>query len=52
MNQYTYEVVTFPQGAVMIKRTDEDGIVWWIPEDPANYDYQQYLASLNEVPAK
>ena len=29
-----------------IKRTDEDGRVWFIPTDPANSDYQAYLASL------
>jgi hypothetical protein len=42
----TYEVITTDIGAVMIKRTDPDGIVWWIPEDPANADYQEYLKSL------
>ena len=26
-----------------IKRTDEDGRVWFIPNDPANSDYQRYL---------
>ena len=29
-----------------IQRTDEDGTVWFIPTDPANSDYQAYLASL------
>ena len=29
-----------------IKRTDENGQVWFIPTDPANSDYQAYLASL------
>jgi hypothetical protein len=43
----TYEIVPaipflFPE---MIKRTDADGQVWWIPTDPANSDYQAYLAS-------
>jgi hypothetical protein len=32
-----------------IKRTDEDGSVWWIPTDPANSDYQAYLKSLDEA---
>ena len=27
-----------------IKRTDEGGRVWFIPTDPANSDYQAYLA--------
>ena len=26
-----------------IKRTDEDGKEWFIPNDPANSDYQAYL---------
>jgi hypothetical protein len=29
-----------------IIRTDPDGTVWFIPTDPANSDYQAYLASL------
>jgi hypothetical protein len=27
-----------------IQRTDENGQVWFIPTDPANSDYQAYLA--------
>jgi hypothetical protein len=46
-----YEVVTTATGNVEIKRTEEDGTVSWIPEDPSNSDYEAYLASLNEVPA-
>ncbi len=38
-----YEEVTNSLGDVMIKRTDADGKVWWIPVDPANSDYQRYL---------
>jgi hypothetical protein len=30
--------------------TTEDGKVWGIPNDPANSDYQAYLASLNDTP--
>ncbi len=41
-----YEVITTEFGKQIIERTDEDGIVWWIPEDPANSDYQAYLLSL------
>jgi len=29
----------------VILRTDENGIEAWIPTDPANSDYQAYLAS-------
>jgi len=41
----TYEEIKDDNGNI-IKRTDENGQVWWIPTDPANSDYQAYLASL------
>jgi len=40
-----YEVVISDLGYKSIKRTDADGQIWWIPTDPANSDYQAYLAS-------
>jgi hypothetical protein len=43
----TYEEVTSELGNLVIKRTDADGSVWWIPADPANSDYQRYLRWLN-----
>ena len=44
--KYTYESVeTFPS-IFYIKRTDESGVEAWIPIDPANSDYQAYLATL------
>lgn len=39
---YTYEEITIEQGTVL-KRTDENGQEWYIPIDPANSDYQEYL---------
>ena len=48
MNESTYEIIENSAGAETIKRTDSDGSVWWIPSDPANSDYQAYLASLEE----
>jgi hypothetical protein len=41
-----YEIVEFPgfpEPTKSIMRTDDDGTVWSIPEDPENSDYQQYL---------
>ena len=38
-----YEEVTTELGNVVIKLTDADGKVWWIPIDEANSDYQRYL---------
>jgi hypothetical protein len=44
--EYTYEEITTETLAgtsTVIKRTDENGFVAWIPKDPANSDYQRYL---------
>ena len=38
----TYDVITTDKGQVL-KRTDPNGLVWWIPMDEANSDYQAYL---------
>jgi hypothetical protein len=47
--KYTYEVITDELIKTQtIKRTDENGLVAWIPYDPANSDYQAYLAHLTE----
>lgn len=47
---YEYEEVT-ELGSKMIKRTDENGSVAWIPLDPANSDYQRYLRWLEDPEA-
>jgi hypothetical protein len=43
-----YEIIQTPFGD-LIKATSLDGIVSFIPKDPANSDYQKYLASLDEA---
>jgi hypothetical protein len=43
MTKPIYEKITDDFGSEVIKRTDADGTVWWIPTDPANSDYQRYL---------
>ena len=54
-----YEIVETqsPMGEIsqILKRTDENGLVAWIPIDPANSDYQAYLnpdkvEHLTEIP--
>jgi len=40
---YTYENITDELGYEILKRTDADGVVTWIPIDEANKDYQEYL---------
>jgi hypothetical protein len=46
MEKFTYELITDELGQEVIKRTDADGKIWWIPMDEANSDYQAYLLSL------
>ena len=43
MTESIYEKITNEFCIEVIKRTDADGQVWWIPADPANSDYQRYL---------
>jgi len=44
----TYEKLDNPYNpsSPIIKMTAEDGTIWFIPTDPANSDYQAYLATL------
>lgn len=35
-------------GQITIEYTDSTGQKWWIPNDPANSDYQQYLRWLED----
>lgn len=44
-----YEAIELENGKTFIKRTDEAGESW-IPSDPANSDYQAYLAA-NSTPS-
>ena len=42
----SYEKIISDLGQDSIKRTNEDGSITWIPIDPANSDYQEYLKTL------
>ena len=44
-----YEVIINSNNEEIIKRTTPEGIVSWIPPDPGNADYKEYLASLDEA---
>ena len=49
MTNLIYEIVETGQEPFvgkLLKRTDFDGRIWLIPIDPANSDYQAYLATL------
>ena len=39
-----YEIIERDGESTLIKRTNDDGSISWIPFDPANSDYQAYLA--------
>lgn len=45
-----YELVENEFGS-SLKSTNPDGHVWWIPLDPANSDYAEYLRYLAWVEA-
>ena len=42
----TYAIITTWDNTEVITRTDENGQVTFIPINPANSDYQEYLKSL------
>jgi hypothetical protein len=52
MNQVTYELIENPTGENYLNKIDTDGKVWFIPIDPANSDYQAYLATLKPETTK
>jgi hypothetical protein len=55
MTKPIYEEVIEDGVVTTIKRTDADGVISWIPADPANSDYQAYLnpvEHLTEIPTK
>ncbi len=43
--KYTYEEIETNFGGIVIRRTDENGLLAWIPTDLGNSDYQAYLAA-------
>ena len=44
-----YEIIDSPSNGEILKRTDEDGTIWFIPMDESNSDYQAYLNKDNPV---
>jgi len=43
----TWAIVETEQG-ISIRRTDETGKIWWVPETPGNRHYEEYLAWVAE----
>ena len=41
-----YEILNTNNSQTIIQRMNEDGSLTYIPTDPANSDYQAYLATL------
>jgi hypothetical protein len=44
-----YTEIIMALGDKVITRDNEDGSITYIPKDPANSDYQEYLKSLDEA---
>lgn len=45
MNNYTYTLVPSEYGPDLLRREDSDGKVAWVPADPGNRDYAEFLNS-------
>lgn len=46
-----YEIVEtsgYPKPRKVIFKTDDNGVVWSVPEDEANSDYQDYLLYISQ----
>jgi hypothetical protein len=39
---------SFGNPDTLVQKIDDNGSVWAVPKDPANSDYQAYLASIAE----
>ena len=46
MSNPVYEIIIDEFGKEAIKKINDDNSIWWIPNDPSNSDYQEYLRSL------
>jgi hypothetical protein len=44
-----YEIIELEPSGQLIKQTDSNQIISFVPMDEGNTDYQNYLASLNET---
>lgn len=44
----TYEFIEDDFGNQLLKGTEPSGKVWWIPQNPENSMYQEYLATLQD----
>jgi len=47
MGNIIYAIKTSDEG-IIIRRTEYDGKVWWVPENPENSHYREYLEWLAE----
>lgn len=45
---FIYKESIVENNEIIIKKTDENGLICWIPCDPNNSDYQEYLKWVEE----
>ena len=48
MNENISWAIKTDQFGTVIKCTEADGTVWWVPEAPGNRHYEEYLAWVAE----
>ena len=48
MIENVFWTIKTDQFGTVIRRTDESGQVWWVPEAPGNRHYEEYLLWLAE----
>lgn len=49
MNTVTWKKYTDEKGIEQIEKTDQEGHIFYVPNDPNNSDYQSYLKSLDNA---
>lgn len=45
---FIYEEAIVENNEIIIKKTDKNGLICWIPCDPNNSDYQEYLKQVSQ----
>lgn len=52
MEEITWNKYTDEKGIDQIEKIDQDGRISYVPNDPSNSDFKEYLKSLDEPATK